>query len=92
MKSENIKLSGIEIERQKINHIDEALIKLLDKRFEVVSTIVAIKKQIGTPIFQPGREREVLNHTSSLSKNSVSMQEIFRKIMQESRKIQGELI
>ena len=88
---ENVKVNQIEIERQKISQIDEALVKLLDSRFKVVKAIAVTKKQLGMSIFQPGREQQVLQKTASLSQNPEFIQSIFQNIMQESRKFQENL-
>jgi chorismate mutase len=85
---ENLKVNLLEIERQKINQIDEAIVKLLDLRFEKVIAIGIIKKQFKLPIFQIKREQEVLNRISNLSQNTEASMNIFRVIMQESKKIQ----
>ena len=89
---ENIKIDQIEIERQKINQIDGALVKLLDVRFETVQAIAKIKKQLQMPIFQPGREQIVLQRVSQISKNPKSNKRIFEIIMLESKNIQEALI
>jgi chorismate mutase len=87
-------ISHIEIERQKINHIDEALVNLLDKRFEVCLAIAVLKKQAGMQVFQARREQEVLTRIAKLShsQNSKANQTIFRIIMQESKKIQEMIL
>lgn len=84
-------MNPIEIERAKINQIDRSIIELLDRRFEVVRTIAEIKTWLGMPVFQAGREQEVLERVSSLSQNSDFMAEIFKKIMEESKKFQEAL-
>ena len=79
------------IEREKIDKIDLELAKLLDLRFERVHEILEIKKQQGMPVFHPGREKEIIEQVSSKSKNPEFIAEIFKKIMQESRKFQEAL-
>ena len=83
-------MNPLEIERQKINQIDEALIRLLDIIFEVVRTIGKIKKHNNLQVFQPSREQQVLERVNSLSNNSIFTAEIFKTIMQQSRKFQKE--
>ena len=83
--------SPIEIERMKINQIDGSIIKLLDMRFNVVKTILEIKKQNQMQIFQASREQEVLKRVSSQSNNPKFTCEVFRIIMQQSRKFQEEI-
>ena len=77
--------------REEINKTDEDLVKLLDKRFEIVKAVVAIKKEQGIPLFQAKREKEVLNRISCLSKNSEASQNIFRTIINETLKFEEKL-
>ena len=44
------------------------------------------------PIFQAGREQQVLDRVSSLSKNSKFNVEVFRAIMEQSKKFQEEIL
>jgi len=84
-------ISSLEIERQKINKIDELLVKILDTRLEIVKNISTLKKKLGLEIFQPAREQQVLDKISKLSKNPEQNQNIFKKIMRESRNFQENL-
>lgn len=83
---------NIEIERTKIDQLDREIVCLLDRRFELVKTIAKIKMNHGIPIFQAGREQQVLERVANISKNSDSCIEIFKKIMLESKRLQEELI
>jgi len=82
----------LQIEREKIDIIDTRIVKLLDVRLKTVRNISEIKQKSGMPIFQAGREQNVLERVSNLSKNSDSCVEIFKKVMEESRKFQEGLI
>lgn len=82
----------LQIEREKIDLIDTGIVKLLDVRLETVRNISEIKQKSGMKVFQAGREQKVLERVSSLSQNSASCIEIFKKIMEESKKFQGALI
>jgi len=77
--------------RQEINKTDEEIVKLLDKRFEIVKTVVAVKKQLGIPIFQKEREKEVISKVGNISKNSKESQNIFKKIINETKKFEEKL-
>ena len=50
---------NIEKSRIEINAIDEAIVKLLDRRAKIVSGIGAIKAKAGIPVFDRRRESEV---------------------------------
>ncbi|MBS3079404.1 chorismate mutase [Candidatus Pacearchaeota archaeon] len=86
-----MEINKLETIREEINKTDEDLIKLLDKRFEIVKTVVKIKKEKGIPFFQAKREQEILNRVSNLSKNSESSQNIFKVIMKETLKFEENL-
>jgi monofunctional chorismate mutase len=55
--------------RQKIDTIDEQIVRLLEKRFQVVMEVGEIKKQNNLPIHNPKREEEVLQRVESLANN-----------------------
>ena len=84
-------MNPIEIEREKINHLDANIIKLLDMRFEIVKTIGEIKKQNNLPIFQASREKLIIEKVKNSSINSEFTIEIFKSIMQQSKKFQERI-
>ena len=47
--------------RQKINEIDAQLVKQFDERMHVALEIAKYKKANHLPVFDPARERDVLN-------------------------------
>ena len=46
--------------RRKIDLIDQKILSLLNQRLRIASEIGKIKKQMGTKIYDPKREKEVL--------------------------------
>jgi monofunctional chorismate mutase len=83
-------INPLEIERAKINQLDEILISLFEERLKIVLNIAEIKKQNNLPIFQANREKEILEKITRLSQNSKFILNIFKTIMQESKKFQEE--
>ena len=76
--------------RDKIDNIDEDIIKLLIERFEVVEQIMSLKSEIE----DKNRENEILTKLNSLTnktKNQEFFTKIYRFIFEESKKIQKEL-
>ena len=76
--------------RDKIDKIDEDIIKLLIERFEVVEQIMSLKSEIE----DKNRENEILTKLNSLTnktKNQEFFTKIYRFIFEESKKIQKEL-
>jgi chorismate mutase/prephenate dehydratase len=47
--------------RKKIDEIDKDLIELFGRRMAVSADIARYKKQHGLPVFDPAREREILD-------------------------------
>jgi chorismate mutase/prephenate dehydratase len=51
--------------RQRIDSIDDQIVKLLNERAQVVREVGLIKKQYHAPASAPGREEQVLRRVSS---------------------------
>lgn len=84
----------IENLRNKIDNIDNQLIKLLEKRFEIAIEIANYKKYNNIPILQKDRENIILNKVKKTSKDELSRHiiNIFKYILSTSKKIQQENI
>lgn len=81
----------LESHRNKIDRIDREIAALLMQRFEVSRSINQVKKKSGIKIYQPGRERAVLNNVFKVIRippYKCMVERIYRAIMTESRKIQ----
>jgi chorismate mutase len=95
MKNENKTLKcsrkNLERERKNVDRIDLEITKLLDKGIEVVSKIRKAKDELGMPICQPGREKQVLERVRQISKNPDFSEGVFKMIMEESKRFQEEL-
>ena len=76
--------------REKINKIDRALVLFLDKRMEIVATIGEIKKRNNLLVLDSSREKEILRRPPK-TENNLFIKNIFKKIFEESRKVQEEL-
>src|SRR5271169_4912700 len=48
--------------RQRIDSIDDQIVKLLNERAQVVREVGLIKKQYNAPASAPGREEQVVRH------------------------------
>ncbi|MBP5405384.1 MAG: chorismate mutase [Clostridia bacterium] len=58
-------MTEITKQREEIDRIDAAIIPLLLERFAVVRKIGAAKKEAGLPVFDPAREKAVLEKISA---------------------------
>ena len=81
----------IEELREKINSLDDRIIKLLEERFSISKEIGKIKFNSESTILDKNREREIINrldmNTKIISKESVYM--IYQNIFKVSREIQS---
>ncbi len=71
--------------RKKIDEIDEEIVRLLDKRMEIVSEIGSVKKKIGRDVRDLSREAEILEKVGIYK-------DIFREIMRLSVSIQVDTV
>ena len=76
--------------RDKIDNIDEEIIKLLIERFDIVEQIMSLKSEIE----DKNRESEILTKLNSLTdktNNQEFFTKIYRFIFEESKSIQKKL-
>lgn len=79
--------------RQEIDHVDQELVALLEKRLQLVNQVVAYKKATGKPILDTSREDAVLQKAASRVKDRAFEQTIvntFADIMKNSRDYQAK--
>jgi len=77
--------------REKINLIDQELLTLLNQRLRTALEIGKIKKEMGKRIYDPRREKDVLNSLKRKNKGSLKeedLKKIFTTIMKVCRKSQ----
>ena len=76
--------------RHDIDSLDQRLVTLLSRRAELVRRIGHLKADAGTPVFDPGRERDVLDRVAALNPGPYDddhVRAIFREIMSASRSL-----
>jgi chorismate mutase-like protein len=82
--------------RNELDKIDNDMLELLSKRFDIVLNIGSFKKENNLPIFQPDREKELLNNKSKLGDefglDEKFVKEFFQIIMDESKNKQEEFL
>ena len=82
----------IEELRERIDVIDEQLVRLLNVRVACAVEIGRLKHEVGMPIYQPDREKQVLAqvHASAVSLagplNADAVVRIFERVMDEARR------
>ena len=53
--------------RKDIDRVDEVLVRLLNERARCVCEIGRLKKQISMDVYQPDREKQVLQHVRAIA-------------------------
>ena len=69
--------------RQRIDELDEALVKLLSARAECALAIGRAKKHLGLEVYQPTREAEVLDHVQRMNHGPLdngAMRRLFERV------------
>ena len=77
--------------RKDIDNIDDKLINLLNKRAEIVIKISQIKKLLNLDIFQPQREKEIIQRITDKSTilKSTSIEAIWKEVIGACKDLQG---
>jgi monofunctional chorismate mutase len=79
--------------RTEINKIDKEIVRLLEKRFNIVNEIGNFKKKQGLSIYDEAREKQVVESCTSYLENkeySKFIDDIYFQIMKCSNDIQQE--
>jgi|SRR5215210_1772572 len=85
--------TGARIEelRNRVDEVDRELIRGLNERARIVQEIVAIKAEVGKPLFDPRREEEILRKVAEENEGPIydsSMREIFELILHRIRDLE----
>ena len=73
--------------REEINGIDREIVELYLKRMETAEAIGAWKRENGTAVRDPERERQLLDKVAEMAgtENEVGIRELFTLLMAQSR-------
>ncbi len=77
--------------RQRIDWIDEQLVRLLNARAECALQLGHIKKGAGMDIYQPTREQEVLGNVQRLNTGPLddgAIRRLFERVIDEARRLE----
>ncbi len=82
----------IEQLREQIDSLDNEIIRLLDARFDCSKAIGEEKKKINKAVLDSSREQAILDKIENISQKSHApyIQEVYKKIMEQSRLYQGK--
>lgn len=89
-------MSSLDDLRRDIDRVDEVLVRLLNERARCVCEIGRIKKEQGIEIYQPDREKDVLNHVRTVGAEGPlgadAIARLFERIIDEARRLERRLI
>ena len=80
--------------RDQIDQADQIIVSAIESRFDAVVHVGKIKKEQGMDIFDPKREEMVLDHISTLVKNSEYIpyiRLIYQNIMDQAKAYQKDM-
>ena len=81
--------------RRKIDEIDRKLVELLNERSHCVLEIGRLKKVDGTPLYQPDREKQVLEGVERANRgplSSAAIRRLFERILDEARSVERHVM
>jgi chorismate mutase len=84
-------VAAIDALRQRIDELDETLVRLLSERAACALEIGRHKKLLGLEIYQPGREAEVLQHVQQVNRgplDDAAMKRLFERVIDEARRLE----
>jgi len=84
-------VSDLKALRKEIDAIDEQLVALLNARSGCALAIGKLKEQLHEPVYQPGREAEVLAHVRSVNQGPLddnAVTRLFERIIDEARRLE----
>jgi chorismate mutase len=77
--------------RRRIDQIDDQLMKLLNSRSACAVEIGRIKRQVGMPVYQPDREKRILERAERNNPgplDSGAVRRVFERVIDESRRLE----
>jgi chorismate mutase-like protein len=78
--------------RRDIDRVDEVLVRLLNERARCACEIGRLKKDQGIEVYQPDREKQVLDHVRSVAAEGPlgpdAIARLFERIIDEARRLE----
>ena len=82
--------------RNDIDRVDEVLVRLLNERARVACEIGKLKKAQGLEVYQPEREKQVIEHVRSIASEgplgAEAIARLFERIIDEARRLERRLM
>jgi chorismate mutase len=83
--------AAMEERRRRIDELDERLVALLNARAACALEIGRLKEALGMDIYQPSRERDVLEHVTRVNAGPLddgAIGRLFERIIDEARRLE----
>lgn len=77
--------------REKIDNLDEQIVRLLSERAAAAVAIGEIKRQSAAPIYEPQREQQVFEHVRCVNPGPLTdaqLQDVYERLMDVMRSLQ----
>ena len=77
--------------RDRVDEVDRELIRALNERARIVQEIMALKAEVGAPVYDPKREEEILQRVVEQNMGPIydsSMRDIFELILHRIRDLE----
>jgi chorismate mutase-like protein len=85
-------MSDLDDLRKNIDRVDEVLVRLLNERARCACEIGRLKKELGVEIYQPDREKQVLDHVRGVAVEGplgpAAIARLFERIIDEARRLE----
>ena len=82
--------------RNDIDRVDEVLVRLLNERARCVCEIGLLKKSAGLDVYQPDREKHVLEHVRGIAAEGPlgpeAVGRLFERIIDEARRLERRVV
>jgi chorismate mutase len=77
--------------RQKIDQLDEQIVRLISQRAEAAQAIGELKRVSDLPVYEPRREQDVFNHVRAANPGPLAdteIQHVYERIIDVMRTLQ----
>jgi chorismate mutase-like protein len=82
--------------RKDIDRVDEVLVRLLNERARCVCEIGRLKKELNIEVYQPDREKQVLQHVRTVGSEGPlgadAIARLFERIIDEARRLERRVV
>jgi chorismate mutase-like protein len=82
--------------REDIDRVDEVLVRLLNERARCVCEIGRVKKEQGIEVYQPDREKLVIQHVRNVASEGPlgpdAIARLFERIIDEARRLERRVV